>query len=932
MSDRKLFPLCCSVLTLAVQLPVVAAVPAAKAAPRKNEVLRVEAKKITSVEGLTEFDFPNGLKVVFFPDPSKPTVTVNVTYFVGSRHEGYGETGMAHLLEHLMFKGTPTTANVPGAFQEHGARWNGTTSFDRTNYFATMPASEGNLEWAIRFEADRMVHSFIAKKDLDSEMTVVRNELEAGENNPQAILYQRVFATAYLWHNYGKSTIGARSDLEAVPIERLQAFYRKYYQPDNAMLIVAGKLDQAKALELIGKTFGKIVPPKRDIYATYTAEPPQDGERTVTLRRVGDVQQLMSAYHVPAGAHPDAAPLAVLAEVMGSAPSGRLHKALVETKKAASVGASSRPLREPGLIAFFAQVRKEDSLDNARSTLLEVVEGTRATPATAEEVERAKNTILKNTELMLTSSDTVGVVLSDFAAMGDWRLLFLQRDRLRTVTPADVQRVANAYLRPSNRTVGMFIPTQSPDLAEVPAAPNVAELVREYKGDAALASGEAFDASPLNIESRTTRSTLPGATKLALLPKKTHGETVTAQLTLNLGDEQSLMNRKTAAGLAAAMLMRGTKTKTREQIKDAFDRLKARVNIFGGPSGVNVSIEGKRSQLPEVLKLVAEVLREPSFDEKELEQLRRERLAQVENTKSDPNSQASIEFNRHLKPRSKGHPQYVETADETIANLKAVTLDEVKSFYRDFYGASFSQMAVVGDFDAVQISKLASDLFSSWKTPKPFVRIANKYVDVAGKNSALETPDKANAYFLAGMNLNIRDDDPDYPALVLANYLLGAAPLNSRLAARLRQKDGLSYGTFSSLSASALDKEGTFSAFAIYAPENVSRLEKAFQEELERAVKDGFSADEVGKGISGILQQRAVSRSQDGYLAGTLTTYLFLDRTLKWDADLEQKISALTAAQVNEAFRRHLDPKKISIVKAGNFAKNKSAEIARPAN
>src|SRR5260370_28439379 len=191
MSDRRLFPRCCWVLTVAGKVPVVAAVPAAKGAPRKNEVLKVEAKKIPSVEGLTEFDFPNGLKVVFFPDPSKPTVTVNVTYFVGSRHEGYGETGMAHLLEHLMFKGTPTTPNVPGAFQEHGARWNGTTSFDRTNYFATMPASEGNLEWAIRFEADRMVHSVIAKKDLDSALTVVRNRPRTGRHNPPATLLHR---------------------------------------------------------------------------------------------------------------------------------------------------------------------------------------------------------------------------------------------------------------------------------------------------------------------------------------------------------------------------------------------------------------------------------------------------------------------------------------------------------------------------------------------------------------------------------------------------------------------------------------------------------------------------------------------------------------------------------------------------------------------
>src|SRR6516162_10207534 len=229
---RKLVAFCSALLLSASAF---AASPASKASPSKTAAPKSEAKKVASAEGLTEFDLSNGLKVVLFPDQSKPTVTVNVTYFVGSRHESYGETGMAHLLEHLMFKGTPTTPNIPGAFQEHGARWNGSTASDRTNYFETMPASDANLEWAIRFEADRMVHSFIAKKDLDSEMTVVRNELEAGENNPQRILYERVHSRAYLWHNYGKSTIGSRSDLEHVPIERLQAFYKKYYQPDNAM-------------------------------------------------------------------------------------------------------------------------------------------------------------------------------------------------------------------------------------------------------------------------------------------------------------------------------------------------------------------------------------------------------------------------------------------------------------------------------------------------------------------------------------------------------------------------------------------------------------------------------------------------------------------------------------------------------------------------
>src|SRR6266498_2101582 len=200
--------------------------------------------KVTSVEGITEYKLANGLHVLLFPDQTKQTITVNITYLVGSRNENYGETGMAHLLEHLMFKGTPRHPNIPQELTAHGARPNGTTWLDRTNYYETFQATEENLRWALDLESDRMVHSFIAKKDLDSEMTVVRNEFELGENSPSAVLFERVVSTAFLWHNYGHSTIGARADIENVPIERLQAFWRTYYQPDNAYLLVAGKLDR----------------------------------------------------------------------------------------------------------------------------------------------------------------------------------------------------------------------------------------------------------------------------------------------------------------------------------------------------------------------------------------------------------------------------------------------------------------------------------------------------------------------------------------------------------------------------------------------------------------------------------------------------------------------------------------------------------------
>ena len=223
----------------------------------------VGLRQVTSVEGIPEYLLPNGLVVLLFPDSAKPTATVNVTYLVGSRQEGYGETGMAHLLEHMLFKGTPTHSNIPQELTAHGSRPNGSTSYDRTNYFETFAATDENLEWALDLESDRMVHSKVAKADLDSEMTVVRNEFESGENSPQGVLLERVMSTAYLWHNYGKSTIGSRADIERVPIERLQAFYRKWYQPENAILVVAGKFEEQKVTRWITEKFGAIPRPTR---------------------------------------------------------------------------------------------------------------------------------------------------------------------------------------------------------------------------------------------------------------------------------------------------------------------------------------------------------------------------------------------------------------------------------------------------------------------------------------------------------------------------------------------------------------------------------------------------------------------------------------------------------------------------------------------
>jgi zinc protease len=878
-------------------------------------------QRVTSVEGITEYRLANGLRVLLFPDQSKPTVTVNITYLVGSAHEGYGETGMAHLLEHLQFKGSTGHTNIPQELTEHGARTNASTWLDRTNYFETLQASDANLQWALGLEADRMLNSFIAKKDLDSEMTVVRNEFERGENDPASVLEERVMSTAYLWHNYGHSTIGARSDIENVPIDRLQAFYHRFYQPDNAVLLVAGKFDEPRTIERIESLFGAIPKPARVLQTVYTQEPTQDGERNVTLRRAGDTAEIIAGYHIPAGSHADAAPLDILLRVLADSPSGRLYQALVEAKKATQIGGSQYQLRDPGYWIVGADLRKDQVVEDAQKALLDTLDGIPARPITQAEVDRAKAAMLKNIELGLNDSGRVGLQMSEWIAQGDWRLFFIHRDRLRTATAADVNRVALAYLKPSNRTVGVYIPTDKPERATIPATPDIDALVKDYKGDALVAAGEAFDPSPENIEGRARRTALQNGFQVALLPKKTRGGSVVVSATFRFGDEKSLFGKSTDASMAGAMLMRGTTKHTRQEIREELDRLKARAGVGGSATQANLQIETTRENLPATLSLMAEILREPSFPASEFESLKAARLTQIEDQKSEPQLIASREMARHLNPYPKGDVRYRETIDEEIADLKAASVEKARQFYQDFYGASNAQLSIVGDFDEAAVMSVIRDKYATWKSPKPYARVTNAFTAAAPVNRVFQTPDKTNAAFYAGVNLPVRDDDADYPALVMANFMFGGGFLNSRLATRLRQKEGLSYGVNSNLQISSLDRSGTFGAFAIYAPQNAAKLEAAFKEELARVLRDGFTKEELEAARGGWLQGRTVTRSQDQQLAGRMANDLYLERTLKWDSDLERKVAALDVAQVNAALRKYVSVDQVSIFKAGDFAK-----------
>ncbi len=894
----------------------------ATAEPAAVQTKPAAAKKIRTVEGITEYRLDNGLQVLLFPDPTQSTVTVNITYLVGSRHEGYGETGMAHLLEHMMFKGTPRHRNVLKLLGEKGAMANGTTWLDRTNYYETLPASQDNLDWTLALEADRMRNASISPDDLKTEFSVVRNEFEMGENNPQGVLDERIVSTAFLWHNYGKSTIGSRADIERVPVPALRAFYEKYYQPDNAVLVVSGKYDEAAALASIEKMFGSIPKPSRSLAATYTVEPQQDGERTVTLRRNGDVHVIGLAYHTVAGTSDDYPAVEAAIDMLTREPSGRLYKKLVETKLAASISGNSMATHDPFLAQFSADVRDAKNVATVEKIMIDEVEKLASSKIDEKAVERWRVATLKNLELAMADSERIAVELSEYAALGDWRTLFAYRNRVEKVTVADVRRVAKTFFKSSNRTLGKFIPTKDVDRAPLTETPDVAAYVKGIEGGEVKEQGEVFVATLDNIEQRTQRVQLKAGIKAALLPKKTRGGKVELSLALHWGDEKSLQNKSTQADLLGAVLVRGTTKKTYQDLSDLEDQLKARIYFSTNADGLTLYIETLRDKLPAAIDLAMEMLKSPSFPDKELEIVRQEQLAGLEQQQQDPMAVAFQTMSQLTEKWPKSDPRYSESIAEKIAGVKKVRMADIKQFYKDFVGAGHGELSIVGDFDPKAISDQIEKHLDGWQTKKPYKRLENKAFGVPGTTKSVDIKDKEMTTIALAHDIEMKDTDPDYAAWLMTSQVLGGDAA-SRIWMRLREKEGLSYGAGTWAYADALDNVGGFGGYAIVAPQNLAKAKASLLEEIEKLTTSKVTEEELKRAKETWIKEQDTLLSNDGFVVQILSRQAFNGRTNAFPKELRAKVQAVTVDDVARVAKKYLDPKRLVIIDAGDVSKQK---------
>ena len=880
---------------------------------------------VTSVEDIKEYKLSNGLKVLLLPDATQNNVIVNIVYNVGSKHEGYGEKGMAHLLEHMLFKSTTKLGDIKKMLSDKGGRANGTTWYDRTNYYEVFAATDENLAWALEMEADRMINATILQSDLDKEFSVVRNEFEIGENNPTGVLMERTINTAYLWHNYGLSTIGSKEDIERVKTPQLRRFYEKYYQPDNATLVIAGKFDEAKALKYVEDYFSVIPKPKRVLDEIFTVEPAQDGEKFIEVRRAGDSKHIQVLYHTASYADKDFAALTALESILNNDPSGYLYKELVETKKVSSLWAFSPTVRDASFILFNFDLPNDkdqkQSLQEIKASLAKVG----SFKYTQEDLDRAKTTILKKLENIKNNSISTAINLTEIIGAGDYRLANLYRDNIENLKLEDINRVANKYFKDNNRTVGMFVPSKDEVRVKADEFQNkdIKALVENYKGREATAELRPFEASIANLQKNYSTNKLKNGFKYGVIDKDIKGEKVIINISLPVGNQQNLLNKQYIGSMTASLITAGTKTMTKQQIKDKLDQLKASVYINFNGQHININVSAYRNTIDETMKVLKDVLTNPLFPESELEKLKLENITYLESQLNDPQSLAFTKIAQLTEKEDKGSIYYTPSVQETIDGIKSVKVSEIKEFYTNFFGANNGIATTVGIQDKKQVDKLFEDTFGNFNSKAKYEKAYPKYANTKQSKEVFQTPDKENAVAVGKLDFEMNKNNPDYAALVFANEVMGGGFMTARIPQRLREKEGISYGAGTSLNV-ATDPNSKNASWMIYAfmnPTKRADVEKAIGEEFNKLVTTGITEEELLANKTSWKSTRQTNLGLDNYLINLSSTFLLYDIPFSDFEKLNAEIDKLTVKQVNDAAKKYLQPSKFTSVYAGDFTK-----------
>lgn len=944
----------------------------------QNEQLPHGVQFVTAADGIEQYQLENGMKVLLLENRVAPVATVLVIYKVGSRNEAVGYTGSTHLLEHMMFKGTPTfnkanNTQIAATLQKIGADFNATTWYDRTNYFQTVPSDQ--IELAIKLEADRMRNSWIADEDRQSEMTVVRNELERGQNEPTMVLDEAVYAAAFREHPYHHPTIGWRADVEGVPTSRLKAFYDTFYHPNNATVIIVGDFERASALDLINKYFGAYASSEEPIPEVYTEEPPQQGERRLVIRRAGELAVVQIGFHTPGvlgqmnvlsneelarraadpPAENDIYALIVLSVALSNGITSRLYQSLVETQLAVQAYTHTDQHRDPGLFNAVAMVRPGTDPREVEEVILAELERVGREGLTEAEVEKAKQQIIAQQAYNSDGTYAIAVLLSEAEAVADWRFYKDYTTNIAKVTPPDTARVARTYFTEDNRTVGYFIPKQESgngnqggngngtggarplremrslfprgvqfydepgaeeDGAKFESSNDSASSGRGQKSSDAAAANTPASVGHSNLAARVSRSQLETGAKLLVL--ENHATpTISLRGSLRAGAYFEPRTKPGLASLTADMLERGTRRRDKLQLAGDLESVGAEIDFSTDPFAVNFSARALSKDLSLLIRALAEELREPSFPEDELEKLKQQTIASIQEQQANTRYRGYERFTGVIFDAE--HPYYVPPGERLIASINSITVEDVRAFYEKYYGGRSLIVVVTGDVEAEEVRAQFASAFESFGGPESVdISVRDPEQQTGTRREVVLLKDKASVDVLIGTAAPLRRASQDYYAAMLANSALGQSTLSSRLGLQVRDKEGLTYGINSVFRAPSL-AAGPWYVGVTVNPQNVEKAINSSLAVLRDYVTNGIRPEELADEKSAAIGSFKVSLATNGGLARALWNAEFYGLGVEYIDSYPQIIQSVTVEEVNAAIRKYFRPDHLTVIVAGDY-------------
>ncbi len=902
--------------------------PASDGLPEGIEHLR-------TLDGIEELRLQsNGLRILLYPNEGLPVASVMVTYEVGSRNEVTGTTGATHILEHMMFKGTPNYNKENGEdyssqMERIGARSNATTYFDRTNYYAVLPSDDVSL--AIQLEADRMRNLRILPEDLASEMTVVRNEYERGENNNVRTLIKEIYAAAFLAHPYGHPTIGWLSDIVNTSPEKLRSFYDTYYWPENTYLSIIGGFDREETLDAILRHYGSMANAPKALPVMDTIEPEQLGPRRLIVERTGQVGVVSIAYKVPAGADKDWAALTLLEQLIGADKTGRLYRALEDKGKAAATFTFAPQLRDPGLFFFAAYLTPQATHEETEAIMLEEITKVVEQGIGEEELARAKSVIRANTIFQRDGPYNIASEINEAIAMGDWARYINLPKAIETVSAADVQRVAAKYFVTRHSTTGWFVPKNGVVAARqngAPYGPNYLKQPDESNQPESHVAAQAkpdTDAKKGAGFAQNMQSTRIGAIELTAIQMPIEG-VVSFVGSFAAGSAFSPKEIPTLADMTATMLEQGTLRNDRFTIAEQMESIGASMEFQTDAHALNFSGRFLRQDAGVVMSLLAEQLREPAFSEEMLSAQKQRAKAGLLQAMESTDYLADAQISRMLYPE--GHPNYQPELESLIASLETLTVEDLKTFHAEHYGPKSMRLVFAGDIRFDQLTAAVENAFSEWSGGKAYAENTTAPHPASETTEPITLAEKPSVSVRQAFSTGLQRTDPDYLPFMVGNYLLGGS-FHSRLMQAVRQEQGLTYSIRTQHSGDLLTK-GNWALSASFAPALLDKGLEATRQIVQEWYENGVSENEVRAACSTLSGSYLVRLSTSKSVANQV--HSFLQRGLPADyidryTELLRKIDA---NQVNAAVRKYLNPNQLSTALCGDFSnRSQPAPVAK---